>query len=156
MQSNKNTKKLETFGPVNATVGSLEGLEFLESFASKAYYVVSVVRSQRASAGTLTQRYPSLGRLGRPRWNQGDSERNKEVFQCQFLPSIHQSYCKFGLMQVLYSRALINVYGSLELQPSPITTHQVILHQCRSLTTSIPTKSKPSWRPPFTGMSTLN
>jgi len=45
---------------------------------------------------------------------------------------------------------------SLELQLLPITTRQVISRPCRSSTTSMPTKSRQSRRPTFTGTSTLN
>jgi len=42
VRSEEKAKKLETFG-VNAVVGSLQDLELLESLASKADYVVSMV-----------------------------------------------------------------------------------------------------------------
>jgi len=60
VRSEEKAKKLETFG-VNAVVGSLQDLELLESLASKADYVVSMVSSQLVSVCTFAQSYLSLG-----------------------------------------------------------------------------------------------
>jgi len=80
VRSEEKAKKLETFG-VNAVVGSLQDLELLESLASKADYVVSMVSSQLASVCTFAQSYLSLGRRRWPRGDEGDSERSKEILQ---------------------------------------------------------------------------
>ena len=62
VRSKEKAKKLETFG-VNAVVGSLQDLELLESLASKADYVVSMVCTQPVfSIMALAQSYLSLGR----------------------------------------------------------------------------------------------